>query len=133
MNRLLKFFERASLVSGFALLMSAALVWIDGRAHSQGAIEEFERIRDVIASAEDQAAWSEKRKAKYSASLRADAGETLAVLRIPAVDMEVPVLDSTSDLALNRGAGHVEGTAKPGERGNAGIAASSARSKAMGR
>ena len=35
----------------------------------------------------------------------------------------MPILDSTTDLALNRGAGHVEGTAMPGDVGNVGIAA----------
>ena len=52
-----------------------------------------------------------------------DAGETLAVLRIPASNIVVPVFDSTSGLALNRGAGHVSGSALPGEPGNVAIAA----------
>ena len=87
------------------------------------ALDEFERIRDAVANPAEQADWSEKRKAAYFESLQRDAGATLAVLRIPSTNIEVPVLDSTSDLALNRGAGHVEGTAKPGERGNVAIAA----------
>ena len=70
-----------------------------------------------------QAEWSEKRKAAYRESLEKDAGTTLGVLRIPSTNIEVPVLDSTSDLALNRGAGHVDGTAIPGEEGNVAIAA----------
>ena len=45
------------------------------------------------------------------------------MLRIPSRDIEVPVLDSTSDLALNRGAGHVKGTALPGSDGNIAVAA----------
>lgn len=36
--------------------------------------------------------------------------------------MEVPVFDSTSKTALNRGAGHITGTALPGTTGNIAIA-----------
>ena len=32
--------------------------------------------------------------------------------------MEVPVLEGTTDLVLNRGAGHISGTAQPGGGGN---------------
>ena len=46
----------------------------------------------------------------------------LAVLRIPKVHLEVPVLDGTDDLTLNRGVGHIVGTVRPGEDGNIGIA-----------
>ena len=46
----------------------------------------------------------------------------LAVLRISAINLEVPVLEGTDDLTLNRAVGHIEGTAAPGETGNVGIA-----------
>lgn len=123
MRRLLKLLEHASLVTGSALVMLAGFVWIDGHAYSQTAIEEFERIRNVVAGPDEQVDWSPTRKEKYQASLMKDAGVTLAVLRIPSIGIEVPVFDSTSDLALNRGAGHVSSTAVPGEGGNVAIAA----------
>lgn len=46
----------------------------------------------------------------------------LAVLEIPRLGLTVPVLEGTDELTLNRGVGHVEGTALPGERANVGIA-----------
>ncbi len=46
-----------------------------------------------------------------------------AVLRIPAVELIVPVFDGTSDKNLNRGAGRIEGTAQIGASGNVGLAA----------
>jgi sortase A len=46
-----------------------------------------------------------------------------ALLRIPHVDLEVPVYVGTSERNLNRGAGLVEGTASPGSDGNIAIAA----------
>jgi sortase A len=50
-------------------------------------------------------------------------GAVIALLRIPAIGLEVPVSYGTGVLALGRGAGLVEGTALPGEPGNVAIAA----------
>jgi len=47
----------------------------------------------------------------------------LAVLSFEKLHIRVPVFEGTDDLTLNRGAGWVEGTARPGEDGNIGIAA----------
>ena len=47
----------------------------------------------------------------------------IAVLRIPGIELEVPVYQGTTEHVLRRGAGLVEGTAFPGSRGNVGIAA----------
>ncbi len=48
--------------------------------------------------------------------------EPLAVLRIPALHLEVPVLEGTDEVTLNRGVGRIAGTSFPGEAGNIGIA-----------
>ena len=49
-------------------------------------------------------------------------GVPLAMLRIPRLKLEVPVLDGTDSFTLNGGVGRIAGTAFPGERGNIGIA-----------
>jgi sortase A len=46
----------------------------------------------------------------------------VALLRIPSIDLEVPVFADTSERNLNRGAGWVEGTAAPDDNGNMAIA-----------
>ena len=46
----------------------------------------------------------------------------LAVLRIPKIRLEVPVLPGTDDVTLNRAVGHIDDTALPGTDGNSGIA-----------
>jgi sortase A len=46
----------------------------------------------------------------------------LAILRIPKIQLEVPVLKGTDDITLNRGVGQIAGTASPGQMGNIGIA-----------
>jgi sortase A len=66
--------------------------------------------------------WSRARVERYRESLRT-AGVPLAVLRIPAVKLTVPVFEGTSEQNLNRGAGRIAGTAQIGELGNVGIAA----------
>ncbi|MGE5054125.1 MAG: class D sortase [Acidobacteriota bacterium] len=49
-------------------------------------------------------------------------GEAIGVLRIASLGMEVPVLEGTDKLTLNRGVGRIAGTALPGVGGNIGIA-----------
>jgi sortase A len=70
----------------------------------------------------DTSLWSPKRVQAWQDSLGREAPAALAVLRIPRLRLEVPVLEGTDDWTLNRGVGHIEDTAKPGENGNVGIA-----------
>ena len=44
------------------------------------------------------------------------------MLRIPAIGLEVAVLEGTDDLTLNRAVGRIAGTARPGRPGNMGVA-----------
>src|ERR1700751_3754719 len=70
----------------------------------------------------DSSLWSAKRMAAYEESLTKQFTPPLAVLRIAKVHLEVPVLEGTDDLTLNRGVGHIAGTGSPGGDGNVGIA-----------
>ncbi|MGD8441213.1 MAG: class D sortase [Holophagae bacterium] len=70
----------------------------------------------------DTTLWAEGRIEEYQASLDADVDPPLAILRIPVLELEVAVLEGTSELALNRGLGHISGTPLPGADGNVGIA-----------
>jgi len=66
--------------------------------------------------------WSEKRIQKYQASLLLKVPPPLGVIEIPSLGLQVPLLEGTDDLTLDRGVGHIAGTASPGESGNIGIA-----------
>jgi sortase A len=66
--------------------------------------------------------WSSQRMAAYERSLAEHLDPPLAVLRIPKVNLEVPVLEGINELSLTRGVGHIPGTVRPGEEGNIGIA-----------
>jgi sortase A len=70
----------------------------------------------------DFSLWSTKRIQGYRESLAAHVAPALALLRIPKINLEVPILEGTDDISLNRAVGHIVGTPKPGEAGNIGIA-----------
>jgi len=63
----------------------------------------------------------EARRLAYRKSM-AEIPSILAILRIPRAHLDVPVLEGTGELSLNRGVGHISGTPKPGQKGNTGIA-----------
>jgi sortase A len=74
-------------------------------------------------SSPDLSLWSPERiKAWQLASSVPRGAPPLAVLRIPKIHLEVPVMEGTDDVTLDYGVGHVEGTPLPGEGGNLGIA-----------
>jgi sortase A len=84
---------------------------------SERSIASFNAVQRV-----DMSTWSRQRIAQYRAALHAG-GTPQAVLRIPSVNLVVPVFEGASDENLNRGAARIEGTAHIGELGNIGIAA----------
>ncbi len=126
-------FERLLLVFGFLMLFLFAAVHIYTAIYSYAAIRAFWGTQSSSApvpaasshrnlAIPDFRFWSQKRIEAYQASLIAGVPRPLAVLRVPAINLEVPVLEGTDDLTLNRAVGHIEGTAMPREGGNIGIA-----------
>src|SRR3954470_14810454 len=75
-----------------------------------------------IASSIDFQLWSEKRIAAYNETLSHHFDSPVALLEIEKIHLEVPVFNGTDEPMLNRGVGRIIGTARPGERGNMGIA-----------
>ena len=71
----------------------------------------------------DMKLWSPGRVKAYKVALQQEPPPTLAILRIPRLDLEVPVYDGTTDAVLDLAAGRIEYTALPGTTGNVGIAA----------
>ena len=71
----------------------------------------------------DTSLWSSGRVKAYKAALREETPPPLAILRIPRLELEVPVYDGTTDAVLDLAAGLIEGTVLPGTAGNVGIAA----------
>jgi sortase A len=127
--------ERVLLATGLMLLS----VWFAAQFHrtisARTAIAEFEAentsdpsngasvpVDPVLGAAVDFHLWSAKRISAYEDSLARKGDAPLAILRIPKINLEVPVFDDTDDWTLNRGVGRILGTAQVGALGNLGIA-----------
>jgi len=105
---------------------------VDGHLHSRKSLANFrsEQLRladeskrvDFRMSKPDFSLWSPKRVKAYENSLLTNTTPAIGVLRIPKIHLEVPVLQGTDDLSLNRGVGWIGGTARPGTDGNVGLA-----------
>ena len=119
--RILQFFERACLTLGVLALLAVGIVYLDAIIGSRDALAAFDARLDEI-GVPDQTRWSNARRSAYAASHATEVGIPQAVLSIPAIDLRVPVFSGTTALPLNRGVGHVEGSALPGSAGNVAIA-----------
>jgi sortase A len=115
---------------GLGSLYIGARLW-SSDARAQG-IEEFHaaRVTSVATTAPrkgvpttvDQSSWSMQRAAAFATSLTS-AGNPQGVLHIPSLALAVPIYEGTGELALNSGAGRIEGTARLSDEGNIGLAA----------
>src|SRR5271154_1415404 len=127
--------ERVFLGIGLVLLALWGGVWILRTVSSGAAVTRFEMdqkqgadinstpaVGPVAGSRVNFNLWDPKRVQEYLSSVNLTASRPLAVLRIPKIDLEVPVYNDTDDLTLNRGVGRIIGTAQVGGRGNLGIA-----------
>lgn len=101
---------------GALLLAVYAVPTVYGGVMSRIAVAQFR------AKGGANSLWDSARIRAYQHTLAISFAPPEAVLRIPKVGLEVPVFEGTSDLTLNRGVGHIPGTASPGERGNLVIA-----------
>jgi sortase A len=105
-----------SLVLLGALLLAVYLVpTIYGTAMSHLAIAQFR------AQSSTNSLWDSARIRAYKRTLAISFAPPEAVLHVRRLGIEVPVLEGTSDAILNRGVGHVPGTALPGQPGNLAI------------
>lgn len=92
--------------------------WIS-RASAQTAVAANSQPRSGLP---DLRLWSENRIKAYRSSLLATVPPPLGVLDIPSLQLQVPVLEGTDDLTLDRAVGHIAGTAWLSDGGNIGIA-----------
>ena len=129
-----RWIERLTLTAGVALLLVYLSAWIHAAVMYRAGLSSFAALKASTSIAKDGESqstalgidfrlWSGKRVGAYTEALGAKLGTPLAVLSIPNLRLDVPVFEGTGELTLNRGAGRIVGTARPGEEGNMGIAA----------
>ena len=124
--------ERLLLVFGLLLLGIYAGARIHGFILSQAEVQRFKSQQllaqelnggtEEAGKSPDFSLWSAKRIQGYQESLASHFAPAMALLRISKIHLEVPILEGTDDLSLNRGVGHIAGTSRPGDSGNIGIA-----------
>lgn len=124
------------LLVGFALLAFYGAAKLHELILSHAAMRKFEDLRQttlnnnlekkaepqLVASPPNFLLWSERRIHDYEESLSEHFASPLAIIRIDRVHVEAPVFEGTDDMTLNRGVGHIAGTALFGQNGNIGIA-----------
>lgn len=110
--------EKAAWCTGVALLVAYGASRLSSAEASASAIANFNAF---VIPEPNTSTWSARRLASYREAVRRQATPE-ALLRIPALELTVPVFTGTSDWNLDRGAGHIENTAVFGPSGNAGIA-----------
>jgi sortase A len=123
-RRLLLLVEKTTWVFGLAALLGWGAFHIGAATSTRHDLERFAALRSIVpqAGTPDQSLWSPVRVSAWRKALSDPAPVPLAVLRIPKIRLEVPVLPGTDDRTLDRAVGHIEGTAQPGTDGNSGIA-----------
>lgn len=110
-QRLLGWIRRVLLMSGVLALSYVGLTLLDARIYQQRAQSTLER---QISAQDARETTLPRSKAKE--------GDVLGRIEIPRIGLSVMVLEGTTSQTLQRGVGHMEGTALPGESGNVGIA-----------
>lgn len=116
---------------GIVLLSSYAVVRVSAERDRHDGLRAFHALRQAALaqpspvlhaspSQVDQTLWSRARVQAFRRTMSDEEPE--GILRIPALGLVVPVYASTTSSALDRGAGHIQGTAALGAEGNAAIA-----------
>jgi sortase A len=123
--------ERLLFGTGVILVSTGLAISLYGATASRLALWEFDRaaavVRDgqAVTPSDDEAEfslWDSTRVALYQQSLVGWTASPLAVMRVERLGLRVPIFEGTGDAQLNRGAGWIEGTARPPEQGNIGVA-----------
>jgi len=117
--------ELLAWVIGLALLIGGCVWYVDGVIRSRQALNRFANLKAAAVpnvTTPDVSLWSPERIKEWRIASSLPAATPLAVMRMPRIHLEVPVLEGSDDATLNRGVGHIEDTALPGTDGNSGIA-----------
>ena len=111
MRRLVRWTQRLLFIIGVLALAYVGFTLIDARLFQASAKRSLETQIH-----------REEERHEPQAKSAVKTGDVLGRVDIPRLGMSVAVLQGTSSRMLRLGAGHIEGTALPGQTGNSGIA-----------
>jgi sortase A len=119
--------ERTLWVAGLVALGLWTGAMVDRHAGAARELSKFTAAKSAVqplpaSATPDLSLWAPERIQAWRDSQKETSPPPLAVLRIPRLGIEAPVIEGTSEFALNRGVGHIEDTPRPGADGNSGIA-----------
>jgi sortase A len=124
-TRIESFIVSRAALKQFAAVESSADSSSSNAGESAGAslIAERPSLEQTDPPTLDFSLWDKYRVRAYENSIAAGRRNIpLGVLRIPKINLEVPLLDGTDELTLNHAVGRIAGTARPRQQGNIGIA-----------
>lgn len=129
----MRLLETALWIIGITLIAFyiAANAW--GRAEAQHHVSGFieaQQLARTVGDADEQPESFKRSASNIAVAAPASAAAdpvlengVVAILRIPGIALEVPVMYGTGESVLRRGAGVIEGTRMPGVQGNVALAA----------
>jgi sortase A len=129
-----RWIEVALLSSGLGVLAVVGVSRLDSALASRAALKSFETMDSSNSSsirnaeqvsgepANDLASGNENLGRAHKEDVSERSGVPITVLQIPKIHLAVPLLDGTDASTLNHAVGRIRGTARPGEKGNIGIA-----------
>ena len=121
LRRILKWAQRALFAGGILLLGYCGFAFVDARifqARESGNLDRQLRDRRLASEGTPQPRFSTSGKAASAAT----EGGLIGRITIPRLLLSVVVIEGVTKTALRRAAGHIPGTALPGEAGNVGVA-----------
>jgi len=124
-HRLLLFVEATSWVLGLGGLLWWGAFQVEVARSTRHDTARFAVLQAASLQEEgavDQSLWSAVRIDAWRNVSGEPAPPPVAMLRIPKIHLEVPVLPGTDDRTLDHAVGLIENTAEPGSEGNSGIA-----------
>jgi sortase A len=121
--------SRFLFAAGTCLVLASAATYGYGEVSTRAAKRDF--ARQLSAAAVEQrpgfptavADAAGGGRAAWRARAAPREGDLIGLLTLPRLDLVVPVREGTSEATLLQGAGHVFGTARPGQDGNVALAA----------
>ncbi|MBA2521955.1 MAG: class E sortase [Solirubrobacterales bacterium] len=135
MRRAIQVVSTALITAGLVILLDAGLTvaWgepvstLDGWLAQRGAREELTQLEQRYSQRPVTKADGRtdlKKVALRAGELEAEAkdGDAIGRLRIPAVDLDIVLIQGTDEESLQKGPGHYPGTVFPGQHGTIGIA-----------
>lgn len=113
---------------GLALMTLYAAALAAGEYARRSDIEKFSPPHDAqdawqaVTPPPDMSLWSAQRARDFRLAQTQAVDAPVAILRVPQLDLAVPVYPNTTELHLNRGVGVIAGMALPDSGGNLGLA-----------